>query len=169
MNALRRRYDPLTMPARGDHAGIMDLDPPRPLSADERAVLDHLLSAEFPGVDALRVQAEHARVCDRCTCGCPTVGLVVDRSAVSARLARPAPHAQTERSGQLLMVEATRRGAWPPEEVLLFVSEDGWLSCLELVPYAEPPRGRFPSAGALEAPVVYPPWGKGFAAKRSGA
>ncbi|WP_435610962.1 hypothetical protein [Streptomyces sp. C10-9-1] len=35
---------------------------PRPLNADERAVLEHLLSAEFVGASQLRSQVDHTEV-----------------------------------------------------------------------------------------------------------
>ena len=53
----------------------------RPLTARERAVLDLLLSTDFPGAAELRIQAHTARVTGRCACGCPTIDLAVDETA----------------------------------------------------------------------------------------
>jgi hypothetical protein len=56
---------------------MVALDTPRGLSAEERALIDFLLSGPL-GDDQLRAQAASARVVTRCSCGCPTVGLTVD-------------------------------------------------------------------------------------------
>ena len=45
----------------------------RPLTHRERAVLDALLSADFPGVEALRAEAEDVEVVGGCGCGCPSI------------------------------------------------------------------------------------------------
>src|SRR5207342_116170 len=60
---------------------------PRAMTDQERSLLDFLLSAEFPGVEALREQARHAQV-DGLTSGSPGFWLSVDRSkAAPAELA----------------------------------------------------------------------------------
>lgn len=124
------------------------------LSENERAALGHLLTADFRGVEQLRVQAEHVLVNDRCTCGCPTIGFVVDQHDVPG----PTPHVGTAKApagqGEVLVVEADRRGADPPQYVLLFVSRDGWLSRLELVSFVDDPPALFPSPAELGPPVV---------------
>ena len=43
----------------------------------ESTVLGMLLSAQFPGADALREQARYAVAVGRCDCGCPSVYLEV--------------------------------------------------------------------------------------------
>jgi hypothetical protein len=53
-------------------------DFPRSLNANERAALDYMLSAQFPGVEELRLQAASAQVVSRCTCGCATINLSVE-------------------------------------------------------------------------------------------
>jgi hypothetical protein len=58
---------------------MIALEAPRGLSADERALVDFLLSGPL-GDERLRAQAASARVVARCSCGCATVGLSVDRS-----------------------------------------------------------------------------------------
>src|SRR5579862_4819294 len=94
---------------------------PRPLSAREQELLDLLLAEEFPGVEALRLQARslHVRGLHE---GLPTVVLleVADPNAPRAQVA------------QIIPVEARVRGAEPPQELLLFVKE-GLLESLELV------------------------------------
>jgi hypothetical protein len=55
---------------------------PRPLTANERAVLERLIpDGGFDGADAYRAQLDHTTVVARCTCGCPTMFLEVDESA----------------------------------------------------------------------------------------
>jgi hypothetical protein len=49
----------------------------RSLRDDERALLDFLLSADFPGRDELRKQADTASVVGECQCGCGTIELQV--------------------------------------------------------------------------------------------
>src|SRR5690349_4779712 len=46
---------------------------PRPLTTRERAVLEALLSVDFPGVENLRRQANEVLVVGKCNCGCPSV------------------------------------------------------------------------------------------------
>src|ERR1700755_1437052 len=53
---------------------------PRPLTERENEILTFLLSAEFPGVEKLRQQAQTAHVIGRCQCGCATIYLGVDES-----------------------------------------------------------------------------------------
>jgi len=50
---------------------------PRPLTANERALIDFLLQGPL-GRDELRTQAETARVVGTCSCRCPSVWLDVD-------------------------------------------------------------------------------------------
>src|SRR5687767_4288407 len=58
---------------------------PRDLLPDERYFLDVLLSQPFNGRDELREQAHHVSVTGlSCSCGCPSVGLAVDRTAPPA-------------------------------------------------------------------------------------
>jgi len=47
-------------------------------------VLSFLLEPEFPGVEALRLQAATARVVRRCECGCATIDLEADPAAAAA-------------------------------------------------------------------------------------
>jgi hypothetical protein len=114
----------------------MDSEFPSPMSAAERGVLDFLLGAEFPGVEALRHQALHAEVTGLCGCGCPSFGLSIDESlAVGAETNPKTP----------VDVEARSRSSDPPYELLL-ITRDGWLSYVELVTY-----------GGELAPSAFPP------------
>ena len=113
---------------------------PRPLDERERAVLNHLLAGDFPGSAELRRQAESAVVTGKCPCGCATIDLAVDASAAPAHVERNVP------------VESLSREADPPFEILLFV-ENGRLSSLEIVTYADEPIRSFPPPAAL-----HPAW-----------
>jgi len=44
----------------------VEISPPRTLMAEERAALDYLLSADFPGQSMLLKQAESVRVSEEC-------------------------------------------------------------------------------------------------------
>jgi hypothetical protein len=63
---------------------VEDTRLPRELTSPERAILDLLLAAEFPGCEILRQQAEGVRVSGRCGCGCATRLLKVDPTAAPA-------------------------------------------------------------------------------------
>ena len=99
----------------------------RELDADERAVLDLLLSAEFPGGAALRDQAADIQVVGRCDCGCPSIYL-----AASPR------HRRAPISDGLVPSELRVRplADEPEGDVILFV-KDGRLSYLEYVYYTD--------------------------------
>jgi hypothetical protein len=58
---------------------MIPLASPRALTTEERALLDFLLAGPL-GDDRLRAQAATARVVAQCSCGCPSVGLAVNRS-----------------------------------------------------------------------------------------
>ncbi len=93
-------------------------------------MLDLLLSLEFPGVDALRVQAGSAAVVGGCDCGCPSIAFAVPddaplASGLSSRLA-PTEGVVSPQDGGI------------PGEIILFV-DDGRLSYLEYVYYDAPP------------------------------
>ena len=53
------------------------IDPPRPVSEEERAVLDFLLEEPFVGRDELIGQLAGIRVSQECTCGCHSIVFVV--------------------------------------------------------------------------------------------
>jgi hypothetical protein len=93
---------------------------PRPLSPEERALAEFLLSAEFPGRGELKSQLESAEVVGVCECGCGTVDLAIKGSIARAVCREPIP------------VEAHRSAL----DVLLFV-RDGLLGSIEIVDYED--------------------------------
>ena len=117
---------------------------PRALSERERALLDLLLAEAFPGVEALRVQAQSVRVRGLWE-GLPAVVLleVCDPAAPRAEVVHPVP------------VETHVRGTEPPQELLLFVW-DGVLDSIELLNPAEGLR-ELPDVASFERPWVKPP------------
>jgi hypothetical protein len=102
---------------------------PRELNAMERALLDYLLSADFPGCETLRVHAESVLAFGDCGCGCGTIDFGV---------VEPGQYGQ-------LVVEAYGTGL----EVLLFAS-DGKLTSLEIVDYGDARPLKYPSPMGLE-------------------
>jgi hypothetical protein len=115
---------------------------PRPLSARERSLLDFLLAEDFPGAEALRMQAQTVRVKGLWE-GLPSVVLleVADGSAPRANVLHTVP------------VEAKVRDVDPPQELLLFV-ENGFLDSIELVDYSGSDEAELPLAAALEPPTA---------------
>jgi len=93
---------------------------PRPLSSEERALVEFLLSAEFPGRDQLNSQLGFAEVVGTCECGCGTVNLAVTGPAARAVCREPIP------------VEAHGTGI----QVLLFV-RGGLVCSLEIVDFED--------------------------------
>ena len=65
----------------------MDEHDGRSLTQSEVAALDFMLSADFPGVAELRQQARTARVVGRCSCGCPSIDIAVDRTVAPPAIA----------------------------------------------------------------------------------
>ncbi|MBB3678310.1 hypothetical protein [Modestobacter versicolor] len=63
----------------------------RPLTRDERAVLDALLADDVPDVATLRVQASTVLATRGCSCGCGTIDLAVDPVAPLAATAERDP------------------------------------------------------------------------------
>lgn len=112
----------------------------RTLDADEGAILDHLLSLEFDGVDQLRCQAAEVTVVGRCDCGCPTIEIETTASALTVPW-----------EGRLAPIEGrvVPTADEPPGDVILFV-DDGRLSSLELVWYTETPPKAWPPVERVE-------------------
>lgn len=109
----------------------------------ERAVLDFLLQADFPGVEALRGQARQAGVTGLCGCGCPSFGLAVDKSR--AMRAETNPKVSID-------VEAGSHSVDPYYELLLW-TQDGWLGYVELVTYGDERASTFPPLSLFDAPT----------------
>jgi hypothetical protein len=110
----------------------------RPLAEEERAALDFLLTADFPGVDELRLQAPAMQVVGRCPCGCATIEFEVDADRAPAAVVVPR-----------VPVEAS--GADKPFGLLLFV-DDGHLSSLEIWSTDDEMWDTFPPPSAFETP-----------------
>ncbi|HXT85847.1 MAG TPA: hypothetical protein VN745_02375 [Verrucomicrobiae bacterium] len=105
----------------------------RPLKADERKLLEFMLSAEFPGRDELLLQMDSLRVTRECECGCGTVNLEANASVARAICREPIP------------VEARGAGV----DVLLFVRK-GLLACLEIVDHGDARPLPYPKPEDLE-------------------
>lgn len=105
---------------------------PRALSAAEEALLQALLSYDFPGAAELRSQLPSVRV----------RGLSLDDPHVPLfEVADPkAPRAQVS---DIVPIQARVRDADPPIEILLFV-KDGLLDSLEVVDYGSKTRRPLP-------------------------
>ena len=95
---------------------------PRDLDSKERALLEFLLTAEFPGRSELQEQARRVKAVGDCDCGCGTIDLAVEDCPPRAHTREPIP------------VEARRESPEGPIEVLLFV-RGGRLASLEIVDY----------------------------------
>jgi len=131
-------------PLRLGHACRVKHDPPRPLSARERLMLDLLLSSDFAGVAELREQARSALVVGRCDCGCPSVDLQAVVAAPAARLASRLVPSE---------LEVVPVGDKPPGQVIL-LADDGRLSCLGYVFFGQTPA-EWPDPSRVR--VVGPP------------
>lgn len=104
------------------------LEPMRPISETERAILRRLLSLDFEGADALRVQAAHiVGVESNCKCGCPSITPHVDREK--------APPADCTSPIPVELAEMNRPDGGIPRTVLCFLDADGYLANLECVYY----------------------------------
>lgn len=109
-----------------------DLSQPRQLTNEERSLLDFLLSANFPGKDALTEQAKQIEVSGECDCGCGTVDFRLAASAAKSNAREP------------IFVEAYGEGV----DVLLLV-RDGYLQSMEIVHHAGAAPGGFPQPEKL--------------------
>jgi hypothetical protein len=114
------------------------------------ATLHALLIGPDPVSSALRAQITHARVADRCGCGCATVDLSVDRTA-----APPAPPASTQSSG----LAADAWYAVPADAGVLVFTEDGYLSRLEIYAAADDPPTTWPEPHFAERSDTAPAGG----------
>lgn len=123
----------------------MTEDRTRPMTPEERALLDFLLTDAIPDVATLRAQAADAMMTGSCSCGCPTVDLA------------PAGGAPSWDAGRVIgrvAASAFSRPGWPQAQLLLHVV-DGRLAELELVDVdASGPHQVFPPPAAWQAPFV---------------
>jgi hypothetical protein len=111
------------------------------LLPEERETLLALLNhADFEGRDALVAQVDVARVDSCCSCGCATVGFIVDESAPSAgRTYRPIPN-----EASVLDADGESIGG-----IILFV-DNGYLSTLEIYCFGDETIDRFPPLDRLQ-------------------
>ena len=100
----------------------------RPLTEAESQVLSSLLAFDFPGVTELRCQAPSARVVGKCSCGCASVELDVDKE-----LCPPSP------AGRPIPAQATvlDLSGNPVGGVIVFLKA-GYLSYLEMYSFDKP-------------------------------
>lgn len=104
-------------------------DQPGPPTEDERALLDALLSHDFPGVNELREQAQTVKANRGCTCGCGTIDFVPDADPLPrSEAASPVPV-----EGVMKDADGNAVGG-----LILFV-ENGTLSSLEIFDYGTGP------------------------------
>jgi hypothetical protein len=106
---------------------------PRQLKPNERALLEFLLSEDFPGRNELREQVGRIEVVGDCDCGCGSINLMVRNPVVRSVAREPIP------------VEAHGAGI----DVLLFV-RDGLLSSLEIVDHGDNRPLAYPSPSGLK-------------------
>lgn len=69
---------------------IKKLTTPRKLNKQERSLIFHLLSISFPGCNELQEQIDESLVLYECEY-CPTIELIVNRSATNAQVRRRVP------------------------------------------------------------------------------
>jgi hypothetical protein len=118
---------------------MADLVPHRALLPKEKALLEFLLSVDFPGRDELREQLDHVKVIWTCDCGCGTVTLRLKDQVPRAAVARYIP------------VEAHSKKV----DVMLFV-RDGQLFSLELAFHDQHSPKEFPDPEDLKLWVPPP-------------
>jgi hypothetical protein len=112
----------------------------RALTYRERAALDRLLEADFPGVEALREQAKSAQGCGRAMVTQLRVDDILPRASVTER--QP--------------VQAVVKGRGYDGGLLLFV-EDGRLDWLEYWWVTDEMPDDFPPLDAIGPPVARKP------------
>jgi hypothetical protein len=109
---------------------------PRELKPNEKALIDFLLIADFPGRNELQQQVECVQVVGDCDCGCGTIDLAVTGPCVRAGCRERVP---VEAYGDTITV-------------LLFV-RDGLLSSLEIVNCDDSRPLVYPSPDGLKLSV----------------
>ncbi|MCF4121737.1 hypothetical protein L1785_12160 [Antribacter sp. KLBMP9083] len=94
----------------------------RPLSGHERAILDLLLSGDFPGSAKLRTQAESVQVSAACGCGCGSYDVdVTDPHAPRA----PLPDGPIPQELSVTDPDGTLYGS------IIMLAQDGLLAYLD--------------------------------------
>ena len=119
---------------------------PRPLTEREREVLAFMLTADLPGIEELREQAQTA-VAARWGPRDPSFSLYVNQEGT-----RPSPL----RTRPAIFSWSKRQGENELYSLMLWVDGDGWLSAVELTPFHEEwpeellPPSEFETPGAHE-------------------
>jgi hypothetical protein len=121
-------------------AGEMTERIPRSLTEQERRVLEHLLSLDFPGVENLRRQLSSADVVRRWAAGRPSVDLRVPGSTLAA----PIPDGPTP----VRAIVVGNRGD-AVGELLVWV-DAGRLDALEYAWYTDDPPDELPSPAQIQ-------------------
>jgi hypothetical protein len=106
------------------------------VSAEVVETLNALLAGDDPVFTALREQIPFARAVSRCPCGCPSVGLEVDRLSVPAASSPVSPIAL----------------GWYDDQThdLVLFTEEGCLSGLDLGYVSDDVPTRWPDPAILE-------------------
>lgn len=95
----------------------------RPLTTNERELLELLTAQDFPGAEQLRSQVDHARGQAGCGCGCGTINLAVDKRIVAkAELTRQPARGEAE------VIDSSGQSIGG----LILFAREGYLSCLEV-------------------------------------
>jgi hypothetical protein len=113
-----------------------EYDGGHPLPPEVVETLKVLLAGDDPVLTALREQIPFARAVSRCPCGCPSVGLEVDRLLVPAAPSLTSPIAS----------------GWYDDQThdLVLFTEDGYLSGLDLNYVSDDVPTKWPDPGLLE-------------------
>jgi hypothetical protein len=115
---------------------------PRPLTRNERAVVEALLPEHgFRDVDSYRAQLRTTTVDGQCTCGCPTIYLRVDDSAQRSQHSGVPSLPLWAEAGDPTDVETViEMSLWAPEGVLTELNVQ-W--------YGSHPPAKLPDAAEL--------------------
>ncbi len=113
------------------------MSPQRPITSNERSILERVLAFEFPGAAEFRTQLAGIGASAGCECGCATIDLAVDRTMSSAA------------ASSLSVLPVTGMTADGLGGVIVF-QRDGWLSCLEIYNVGDDPIAVFPPVETIE-------------------
>jgi hypothetical protein len=117
---------------------LLPFDGPRPLAPSERAVLERILAAEFPGAAALRAQLDHVRVLKHWYEGSASLDLSTGGPAAEIADGVLPVDAQVHEAGE------------PVGEIQLWIA-DGRLSAIEYAWVTDEPPTRLPPADQVTA------------------
>ncbi|MDX8054644.1 hypothetical protein SK571_35195 [Lentzea sp. BCCO 10_0798] len=117
---------------------LLPFEGPRPLAPSERAVLERILAADFPGATALHAQLDHVRVLKPWYEGAPSLDLSTGGAAADVADGVLPVDAQVHESGELV------------GEILLWIA-DGRLSAIEYAWVTDEPPTRLPPVDQVTA------------------